>query len=195
MLYYSPQIWTSDNMDPIQRLLIQEGTALIYPLSTMGAHVCVEKNHCNGRVSPLHTRANVAMSGTFGYELDVTKLSEGELEQCARLNRDYRRFNPIVREGNYYRIASCRENGSYDCWQVVSPGGEEFLLTYVQVRFEARNRAVRLRLEGLESGARYRLSGTDRVFSGALLMNAGYPQKMLWGDNNSTLLHFVKVTE
>ena len=86
MLYYSPQIWTSDNMDPIQRLLIQEGTALVYPLSTMGAHVCVSPNHCNGRTAPMHTRANVALSGTFGYELDIAKLSDAERAQCAEFN-------------------------------------------------------------------------------------------------------------
>ena len=195
MLYYSPQIWTSDNMDPIQRLLIQEGTALIYPLSTMGAHVCVASNHCNGRVTPLHTRAHVAMAGTFGFELDITKMSQEEREQCAEFNEIHRKYSHINREGDYYRIASVRENGMYDCWQVVSRDGEEFLLTYVQVRYESKSKRLRLRLEGLEPEAMYRLSGTEEVYSGDALMKAGFAMDMLWGDYNSTLLHFEKLPQ
>jgi len=193
MLYYSPQIWTSDNMDPIQRLLIQEGTALVYPLSTMGAHVCVANNHCNGRVTPLHTRAHVAMAGTFGYELDITKMPQEERAQCAQFNAIHHKYSHINREGNYYRIASFRENGVYDCWQVVGREQEEFLLTYVQVRYEPRPKRVRLHLEGLQADAMYLLSGTDQVYSGDALMKAGYPMDMLWGDNNSVLLHFEKL--
>lgn len=195
MLYYSPQIWTSDNMDPIQRLLIQEGTALVYPLSTMGAHVCVSPNHCNGRMAPLHTRANVALSGTFGYELDITKLSDAERAQCAEFIKMYHAYQEIYREGDYYRIASFRKNGYFDCWQVVSADRQQFLLTYVQARYESRPRMIRLQLEGLESGAIYRLVGTDKVYSGDLLMKAGYPQAPLWGDGNSVLLHFEKVSD
>lgn len=191
MLYYSPQIWCSDDMDPIERLSIQEGTALIYPLSTMGAHVCVCPNHSVGRVTPLETRANVAMTGTFGYELDITKLSEEEKRQIAGFNREYHRYNEIYREGDYYRIASYRENGMYDCWQVVSRDGAECLVTYVQVRYETYRRSVRLRLEGLKPEGKYRLEGTQQVYTGQMLMNAGYLQEPIFGDYGSRLLHFV----
>lgn len=192
MLYYCPQIWASDNMDPVQRLVIQEGTALLYPLSTMGAHVCVCPNHTTGRTTPFMTRGNVAMAGAFGYELDVTKMSGADRAEAVRLNQSYHRCHKINREGDYYRIASFRENGMYDCWQVVSKDRQEFLLTYVQVRYENSSRPVRLRLEGLEPKARYRLEGQDRSYSGEMLMNAGYLQESLWGDYNSCLLHFVK---
>lgn len=134
----------------------------------------------------------MALAGTFGYELDVTRLTQEEKDQAVALNREYHKYNEINREGSYYRIASFRENGMYDCWQVVSADGREFLLTYVQVRFESVRKPVRLLLEGLEPKAKYRLEGTDRVFSGEMLMNAGYLQDMLWGDYNSVLLHFVK---
>lgn len=106
MLYYSPQIWTSDDMDPVERLFIQEGTALVYPLSTMGAHVCVCPNHSVGRVTPMETRAHVALAGTFGYELDITKLSEEEKQNAIVFNQEYHKYNDLVREGDYYRIAS-----------------------------------------------------------------------------------------
>ena len=193
MLYYSPQIWTSDNMDPIERLAIQEGTALIYPLSTMGAHICVCPNHTTGRSTPLETRAHVAMTGTFGYELDITKLTEEEKAQAAAFNEEYHKYNEIYREGDYYRIASYRENNIYDCWQVVTKDKAECLVTYVQVRYISRTKSVRLLLEGLEPKAKYRLEGTEEIYSGELLMNAGYLQDMIFGEYGSRLLHFVRV--
>jgi alpha-galactosidase len=107
----------------------------------------------------------------------------------------YHAYQEIYREGDYYRIASFRKNGYYDCWQVVSADRQQFLLTYVQARYESRPRMIRLQLEGLESGAIYRLVGTDKVYSGDLLMKAGYPQAPLWGDGNSVLLHFEKVSD
>jgi alpha-galactosidase len=140
----------------------------------------------------LHTRAYVAMAGTFGYELDITKLSQQELDQCAQFNAMYHKYSHINRDGDYYRIASYRENGVYDCWQVVGKDQSEFLLTYIQVRYESRPKRVNLRLEGLQADSVYRLSGTDQVYSGDFLMKAGYPMDMLWGDNNSVLLYFEK---
>ncbi len=194
MLYYSPQIWTSDDMDSVERLSIQEGTALIYPLSTMGAHICVCPNHSTGRNIPFDTRAHVAMTGTFGYELDVTKLSEEEKEQAIVFNQKYHKYNEVYREGDYYRIASYRENNMYDCWQVVSEDKSRFLLTFVQVRFETSRKSIRLVLEGLEPKAKYQLEGTEQVYSGELLMNAGFLQDMIMGDYNCRLYHFVKIS-
>ena len=78
MLYYSPQIWCSDDTDAIERLQIQYGTSFGYPVSTMGAHVSAVPNHQTGRVTPLATRGCVAMAGTFGYELDLNKMTEEE---------------------------------------------------------------------------------------------------------------------
>lgn len=195
MLYYSPQIWTSDDMDPIERLSIQEGTALIYPLSTMGAHICVCPNHSVGRVTPMETRAHVALAGTFGYELDITKLSEEEKEKAVVFNQEYHRYNDLIREGEYYRVASYRENGRYDCWQVVDKERGQCLVTYVQVRFESERKSVSLKLSGLDPQARYRLDGTEEIYSGEMLMNAGYLQKMIFGDYGSRLLYFTAIQD
>jgi len=195
MLYYSPQIWASDNMDPVQRLQIQEGTAMTYPLSTIGAHICCSKNHHTGRITPLKTRANVAMCGTFGYELDVTTLTEKEEQEVVQMNKLYHKYNDIYREGEYYRIASYRENQQYDCWQVVSEDKTECLVTYVQPGHEMVWVPTIFRLEGLIPNARYRLEGTDKIYSGEMLMNAGYRQEDLYGDHESVLLHFVVCQE
>ena len=138
---------------------------MLYPLSTMGAHVCVCPNHSVGRVTPLETRANVALAGTFGYELDITKMTAEEKEKVVSFNRQYHQYHTLIREGDYYRIASYRENQMYDCWQVVAPDRSETLVTYVQVRFETRRKSVRLRLEGLDAQAQYALMGTDEVYA------------------------------
>ena len=193
MLYYSPQIWTSDNMDPVERLLIQEGTALLYPMSTMGAHVGACPNHSVGRVTPLETRANVAMAGTFGYELDITKLPEKEKKQIAVLNETYHKYETLIREGDYFRIASYRENGRYDCWQVVDREKNECLVTYVQVRCETVRKSTPLRLRGLNPGKQYRLEETGELYSGELLMRAGFLQNQLFGDYQSCLIQLTAV--
>ncbi len=192
MLYYSPHIWTSDDMDPVERLLIQEGTALLYPLSAMGSHVCVVPNHTVGRVTPFDTRARVALTGAFGYQLDITRLSDEDKQKVIFYNQEYHRYNDLLREGTYYRIASYRENNMYDCWQVVSEDKSECLVTYVQVRYQPFWNPRRLKLEGLDPDARYRLEGTDQIYSGGLLMHAGYLQNMIFGDYGSAMLHFVK---
>ncbi len=157
MLYYSPQIWCSDDTDAIERLAIQEGTALLYPLSTMGAHVSACPNHTVGRITPFRTRGHVAMAGTFGYELDITKLPDEEKWQIEEQVKMYHRFQPLMREGDYYRIASWGENHRYDCWQVVMKDKSEALITYVQVLAEPNCHSRKLRLKGLDPEAEYRL--------------------------------------
>ncbi len=194
MLYYSPQIWASDDMDPVERLLIQEGTSLVYPLSTMGAHVCALPSSCIGRKNiSMETRAYVAMMGTFGYEVDVRKLTEEEKEKAIVLNQEYHKYSDINREGDYYRIASYRQNHIYDCWEVVSKDKSEALVTYVQVSYRTDCKSNRIILDGLEPNAKYRLEGTEQVYSSELLMKAGYLIEPLHGDYESKLLHFVKV--
>lgn len=190
MLYYSPQIWCSDDMDPVERLSIQEGTALVYPLSSMGAHVCDCPNHTTGRTTPFQTRGEVALSGTFGYELDITKIAEEERAQIPGQIASYHKYNELVREGDYYRIASFRENDVYDCWMSTSKDKKEALVTFVQVLAKPNQKSFHIRLQGLDPNAEYRLEGTEQVYSGSLLMYAGIliPREM--GDFKSRLLHF-----
>ena len=191
MLYYSPQIWCSDDTDAIERLSIQEGTELIYPLSTMGAHVSDCPNHTVGRSTPFMTRAHVALAGTFGYELDITKISEEERAMIPEQVSMYHKYNDLVREGDYYRVASYRENGLYDCWMVVAKDKSEALVTYVQVLGRPNVHSRKIKLLGLDVTAGYRLDGTDEVYGGDLLMNAGMLVEDMRGDYMSRLYHFV----
>ncbi len=192
MLYYSPQIWCSDDTDAIERLTIQEGTALIYPLSAIGAHVSDCPNHAVGRVTPFITRGHVALAGTFGYELDITKLSDRERELIPQQVAMYHRYNDIIRKGNYYRLASYRENHSYDCWQVVSEDGSEILVTYVQVLGRPNCHTRRIKLQGLDPSASYQIQESERVYGGDALMYAGLLLPNLWGDSQSVMITLKK---
>lgn len=190
MLYYSPQIWCSDDADAVERLKIQEGTALIYPLSTMGAHVAACPNHTVGRVTPFETRGNVALMGTFGYELDVTKLSDEEKAMIPQQVALYHKYNDLVREGDYYRLASYAENGSYDCVLVAAKDKSEALMFYTQARAVPNCHSRKIRLDGLDASAVYVLEESWEMYSGDVLMKAGFLVKGLWGDAASKLYHF-----
>ena len=193
MLYYSPQIWCSDNTDAIERLSIQEGTALIYPLSTMGAHVSDCPNHTVGRVTPFQTRGHVALAGTFGYELDITKIPEEDRQQIPAQTAMYHKYNDLIRRGDYSRIASFLENGNYDCYQVTSKDQKEALVTYVQVLSRPNFHSRRVRLKGLAPEKQYRIEETGEIFGGDVLMQAGLMVTPLWGDYRSKLIHLTEV--
>jgi alpha-galactosidase len=194
MLYYSPQIWCSDDADAIERLQIQEGTALVYPLSTMGAHISDCPNHTVGRTTPFETRGLVALAGSFGYELDVTKLSEEEKKQIPSQVAMYHKYNDLVREGDYYRIASYSQNHSFDCWQIVSADRSRSIVTYVQVLGRPNFKSRRILLKGLDEDKLYRVECendsniTGAFHSGDTLMKAGLMLPNLWGDFKSLLI-------
>ena len=202
MLYFSPQIWCSDDADAIERLEIQEGTALLYPLSTMGAHVSDCPNHTVGRVTPFETRGIVALAGTFGYELDVTKIPEEDRSQIPGQVAMYHQYNDLVREGDYYRIASYSNNHKYDCWQVVSEDKKESLVTYVQVLSRPNFKSRRILLKGLAEDMHYEVSflGNEKakmpetkVYSGDTLMKAGILLPNLPGDFQAALIHLIAI--
>lgn len=195
MLYYSPQIWCSDDTDAVERLGIQEGTALIYPLSSIGAHVSDCPNHAVGRVTPFATRGHVALAGTFGYELDVTRIPKEDQEMIPEQVALYHKYNDLVREGDYYRIASYRENHSYDCYMVVAPDQSEALVTFVQVIGIPNARSRHIRLQGLDAAKNYCLEESGEVYGGDLLMQAGLLVEPMWGDAQSALYHLVCTEE
>jgi alpha-galactosidase len=191
MLYYSPQIWCSDDTDAIERLEIQEGTAMVYPLSAMGAHVSDCPNHTVGRITPFETRGYVALAGTFGYELDITKIPEEDKTMIPEQIKLYHKYNDLIRTGDYYRIASYSQNHKYDCWQVVSKDKTEVLVTYIQVMNSANGHSRKLRLNGLDPAKEYRILSTGQVYKGSTLMYSGILIDKLWGDYKGTLLYLI----
>ena len=192
MLYYSPQIWCSDDTEAIERLRIQEGTALIYPLSTIGAHVSDCPNHIVGRNTPFATRADIALAGTFGYELDITRISEEDRAQIPGQVEACHKYQELIQKGDYYRLASWSDRRPYDCWEVAAKDGSEALVTYVQVLSAPNILSRVIRLKGLEALAEYSLEGTENVYTGEELMNCGFPVPSAIGDFISSRYHFIK---
>ena len=193
MLYYSPQIWTSDDTDAMERLEIQYGTSMVYPPSTMSAHVSASPNHQTGRISPFKTRGDVAMAGAFGYELDLTKLTDEERELVRKQVADYHKYYDIIQNGDYYRLINPTEDKanitSAAAWESVSADKSEALLTYVVMRTQVHvSRYIRLR--GLDPDRIYVDTASGRRYSGALLMNAGLNLTGGWKDGESRVWHF-----
>ncbi len=193
MLYYSPQIWCSDDTDAIERLSIQQGTSMVYPLCSMGAHVSDCPNHTVGRTTPFRTRGHVALAGTFGYELDVTKIPAEDRAMIPEQVAMYHKYNDLVRTGDYYRIANYSENRQFDCYEVVSKDQSEVLVTMVEVMRRANFKSRRIRLKGLQPDAVYEREDTKERYTGDVLMYAGVQCPDTWGDYISNLMHFVKV--
>ncbi|MGG7143159.1 alpha-galactosidase [Clostridium nigeriense] len=189
MLYYSPQIWCSDDTDAIERLKIQEGTSMVYPLSAIGAHVSDCPNHTVGRTTPFETRGYVALAGTFGYELDVTKIPEEDRKMIPDQIAMYHKFNDLVRTGDYYRIENFSKNNSFDCWAVVSKDKSEVLVTCIQVLGRPNHHSRRIKLKGLLESKMYVNEETNEVLSGGALMYSGI-NVSLYGDYSGKLIYF-----
>lgn len=189
MLYYSPQIWCSDDTDAIERLKIQHGTSICYPASAMGAHVSDCPNHTVGRSTPFATRGNVAMVGTFGYELDVTRIPQEDRDAIPAQIAEFNKYNPIVRTGDQYRIGNVFEDNMWDAWIFVAKDKSEAVFTYVQVLGRPNYRSRRIKLKGLDPNASYKNMETGEIHSGNVLMNMGIFVK-LEGDFTSKVVHF-----
>ncbi|USB33519.1 alpha-galactosidase [Paenibacillus sp. YPG26] len=178
MLHYMPQTWTSDNTDAVERLKIQYGTSLVYPVSAIGAHVSAVPNHQVGRITPLEFRGDVAMSGNFGYELDLTKFTEEEKETVKRQVSAYKEIRGLVQKGDLYRLKSPFE-GNESAWMIVSENQEEAIAYYFQVMAVPNAPKRSLRLAGLNPELEYEVqsghSGETSIHGGDRLMQLGLP--------------------
>ena len=180
MLYYMPQTWTSDNTDPIARLKIQYSTSLVYPISTMGAHVSAIPNHQTGRETSLDIRGNVAMSGVLGYELDLTTLSEEEKVLIVKQVDFYKEHRQLLQFGDFVRLKSPYEENEV-AWMFVSKDKKEAIVFYFRVLVEASAPYVTLKLAHLDETLEYQIA--NHVISGDALMNIGmYIDTKLHGD-------------
>ncbi|WP_166000254.1 alpha-galactosidase [Bacillus sp. Cs-700] len=174
MLYYAPQAWTSDDTDAVERLSIQYGTSMVYPISSMGAHVSAVPNHQVKRITSLETRANVAYFGAFGYELDVTKMSDAELTTMTEQINWYKENRALLQYGTFYRLISPFDGkGNVTSWMSVSADRKKAIVGYYQVLAEANPSFKRLYVKGLDPEKEYEVSGYERTYYGDELMSAG----------------------
>ncbi len=172
ILYYMPQTWTSDNTDAVDRLRIQYGTSLVYPVSAMGAHVSAVPNHQVGRVTSLKMRGDVAMSGNFGYELDLTAFTDEEKAQVRAQVAMYKDLRTFVQAAKMYRVESPFE-GNRTAWVFVSEDGNDVFAAWFRVLAEYNIGVRRMRFAGLEEDAVYTDTSDGRTYTGAELMNIG----------------------
>ena len=181
LLYYAPQGWTSDDTDAVERLKIQYGTSYCYPISSIGAHVSASPNHQVMRDTPLSTRANVACFGTFGYELDLNRLSAEEQEAVKRQVEFMKRYRELLQFGTFYRLKSPFEgDGNITAWMVVSEDRKKAVVGWYKILNGVNMPYMRLKLRGLDPDREYAVreegeaQGKDcGSFYGDELMNAG----------------------
>lgn len=172
LLYYAPQGWTSDDSDAVERLKIQYGTSYCYPVSSMGSHVSVIPNHQVYRNTPLHTRANVAYFGTFGYELDLNKLTAEEQEEVKEQIKFMKQYREVIQFGTFYRLNS-PFNGNVTSWMVVSEDKKTAIVGWYRVLNGINLPYSRVQLQGLNSDYCYETVGTQECHFGDELMNIG----------------------
>ena len=184
MLYYCPQIWCSDDTDAHERTFIQYGTSFFYPVSAVGAHVSAVPNHQTGRTTALGTRAVVAMAGIFGYELDLNTLDEAEKQEVAQQVRTYRKYQPLIYNGAYFRLSDPYADGMA-AWAFVSEDQSQALVHGVVYRAAPNALRRRLRLRGLKADAHYALRGAEGIYTGSALMAGGVLLPDVSGDDVS----------
>jgi alpha-galactosidase len=189
MLYYMPQTWTSDNTDAVERLKIQYGTSLVYPASSMGSHISAVPNHQVERDTPLSTRGHVAMSGNFGYELDLSKMEAADKTLARQQVVEYKNIRMLVQQGEFYRLLNPFD-GNETAWQFVAQDLSEAYAVYVRTLAIPNGPLRRLRLKGLDPERAYKLQGSDQVYYGDELMYAGITIPDLKGDFQSITFHF-----
>lgn len=172
MLYYAPQCWASDDSDAIERLKIQYGTSIVYPISSIGAHVSAIPNHQVYRSTPIETRANVAYFGTFGYELDLNQLDQENLDKIVKQVEFMKEYREVIQFGTFYRLKSPFET-KMTAWMVVSKDQNTALVGYYKPLQEVNVAYERLPLCGLALDKEYHVSLLDIDCYGDELMNAG----------------------
>jgi alpha-galactosidase len=186
MLYYMPQTWTSDDTDAVERLKIQYGTSIVYPASSMGAHVSAVPNHQVGRNTSLKMRGNVAMSGNFGYELDLTKFTEKEKEEVKAQVAEYKEVRELIQFGDMYRLLSPFE-GNETAWMYVSEDKTEAFAAFFRVLAVPNGPVRRLTLKGLDPNKEYFIDGKEDTYGGDELMYAGLTIPYMHGDFQSVV--------
>ena len=191
MLFYMPQTWTSDDTDAVERLKIQYGTSLVYPASTMGAHISACPNHQVGRYVGLEMRGAVAMCGNFGYELDLTKFSEEEKEIVREQVRHYKEIRRTVQFGDFYRLISPYDkDGNETAWGFVTEDKKKAVFFYYRVLARPNVKVPRLKFKGLSGEKKYTIQviGDGNLYKeqvvayGDELMSIGLERESVFGD-------------
>lgn len=186
MFYYMPQAWTSDDSDGVERLKIQYGTSLVYPLIFMEAHISAIPNHQVFRSTLMEMRGNVAFFGNLGYEIDLTKLNEDEEKEICKQVEYYKSIRELIHFGDFYRIENPFVSNSC-CWSVVSKDKTKAIIAYYQPLVQPNAQIKYAKLKGLDPTAEYYVEEIDKSFFGNLLMEKGLCIPLIKGDYYSCI--------
>ena len=190
MLYYMPQTWTSDDSDAVERMFIQYGTSFVYPPCAMGAHVSAVPNHQTGRTTAMQTRGDVALGGNFGFELDLSQLSDADAETVRRLIEREKQVRTLVRTGEFTRLLSPFDH-PYAAWQFRARDNSEALICAYRLMTRPATPHLLLRASGLDESAAY-MDDDGNTCSGAALTRYG-----IWlhlpGDFTSKVIHLRRI--
>lgn len=192
MLYYFPQIWTSDDSDAEERTRIQYGTSIVYPLSSISCHVSVCPNHQTGRITPMKTRADIAQLGATGYELNIADFEKSELDNIKTQVEEYKRCSDLILNGDLYRIDNPYTSNYFTAAVVSKNKSNAILLTYRRMG-RPNSEVKRIKLQGLNKTKKYKIEENGLVLSGAALMNVGIPINYPMGDFGTYKLHLVEI--
>lgn len=193
MLYYFPQIWTSDDSDAYMRTFIQYGTSLCYPVSAQSCHVSVCPNHQCGRVTPFQTRADIAHLGTTGYELDTSKLEQNELGEIKKQVEQYKAMEDLVLHGDLYRLNNPLQENLF-AEMLVSKDKTRAILTVMRPLCKPNGERSKVYLKGLDENTVYNVAELDLTKTGATLMRVGLNIGFPMGDFQTKTFTITKVS-
>ena len=157
MLCFSPQVWCSDDTDPIERLTIQQSLSYLYPQSTFGAHVSAAPHAQTLRNTPLTTRGNVSFFGVLGYELDLKHLLPIEEKEITHQIDFYKKYRRVFQFGEFSRLYAPEGVA----WQV--SGGNTHLVGLFHKLVAAAPGYEQLRLRKLDARKRYQLTSREQL--------------------------------
>lgn len=194
MLYYFPQIWTSDDTDAEERTQIQYGTSIVYPLSAMSCHVSVCPNHQTGRSTPMKTRTDIAHLGATGYELNIADMEKTELENIKTEVEEYKKCSDLMLNGDLYRIDD-PNTSNYFTFSVVSKDKTKAVLLTYRRMGRPNSEVKRVKFQGLDENKKYLIEEKNIIISGATLMNVGMPINYPRGDFGTCKLYLKEFLE
>lgn len=191
MLYYTPQIWTSDNTDAFNRMTIQSGYSLLYPPVTMGAHISVTPNHQTGRITPMNTRYQVARLFNIGYELDLSKCQVDEITEIANQIREIKKYRKLIQNGDFFRHDVPNDN--YVMWSTINSEKTEAIVVIFQKFYDPIKSHCLFKLNYLNSDFDYYEVNTNKIYGGDELMNVGLSIPLVKNDFHAFEFHLKKV--
>lgn len=163
MLCYAPQCWASDTTDAHERVLVQYGTSYGYPISSIGAHVAGVPNWLTNRRTPLHTRANAAYFGAFGYELNLCWLPQEEIEQIKAQIAFYKQHRRLFQFGTFFRLQSPFDTNEA-IWMAVSEDKRQAVCGVYKTLNRPLSPFRKVQLAGLDADLCYRITGGDKEY-------------------------------